>query len=125
MVSLRVNGPVSANNECLDETGAARAPYEALWSSIDRMGIEAFCARGAAANNRVTGDSFTFLLDPKQFRPTPTDLLPRIIAKNDWKTVEAGVGQRQRALNMFLVDLYCGTQDVVPSDVIFSCNHFY
>jgi uncharacterized circularly permuted ATP-grasp superfamily protein len=52
----------------------------------------------------------------------PTDLLPRIIAAEEWAKIEAGLIQRLTALNMFLGDIY-GEQrilneGVVPRDLV-------
>lgn len=70
-------------------------------------------------------ESFTFLLDPRTFRATPVDMLPRLLTANEWAHVASGVAQRQRALNLFLLDLYCGQQPVAPLEVVYSCDHFY
>ena len=70
-------------------------------------------------------DAFTFRLDPRSFRAMPTDWIPRIIPLEDWEVISAGVTQRLRALNLFLLDLYTGAQNVVPDDVIYSCQYFY
>ena len=39
-------------------------------------------------------------------RLIPFDLVPRIIAADEWKTLERGLVQRVRALNAFLDDIY-------------------
>jgi uncharacterized circularly permuted ATP-grasp superfamily protein len=39
-------------------------------------------------------------------RNWPFDIIPRIIPKDEWDRVEAGLKQRVRALNMFIDDLY-------------------
>lgn len=39
-------------------------------------------------------------------RTIPFDLIPRVIAKQQWKTIEAGCTQRIKALNLFLADIY-------------------
>jgi uncharacterized circularly permuted ATP-grasp superfamily protein len=39
-------------------------------------------------------------------RLIPFDLVPRIIAAHEWRTLEAGLAQRVRALNLFLDDVY-------------------
>ena len=70
-------------------------------------------------------DGFTFLLDPKVFRTIPTDWIPRIIPQSEWEVIGAGVTQRLKALNLFLLDLYTGQQQVVPDDVIYSCQYYY
>ena len=39
-------------------------------------------------------------------RTIPFDLIPRVIAKQQWNTIEAGCMQRIKALNLFLADIY-------------------
>ena len=36
----------------------------------------------------------------------PFDLVPRIITAEEWRTIERGLEQRVRALNLFLLDIY-------------------
>ena len=39
-------------------------------------------------------------------RMIPFDQIPRIIPAHEWKTLQAGLKQRVRALNMFIHDVY-------------------
>ncbi|WP_151824694.1 circularly permuted type 2 ATP-grasp protein [Acinetobacter bereziniae] len=39
-------------------------------------------------------------------RTIPFDLIPRVIAKQQWNKIEAGCTQRIKALNLFLADIY-------------------
>ena len=55
----------------------------------------------------------------------PTDFLPRVIPLEHWETIAAGVSQRIRAINHFLVQLYSGGQDVVPDEAIYTSQYFY
>jgi uncharacterized circularly permuted ATP-grasp superfamily protein len=61
-------------------------------------------------------------------RVWPFDLIPRIIPANEWATIEAGLKQRVRALNLFVRDLYHGQQilkdGVVPAEMVFNGKHF-
>ena len=77
-----------------------------------------------AATHQVARDSFTFLLDPYESRPTPADWLPRLIPEDQWRVIARGVEQRLRAMNHLLLDVYCGQQQIVPSDVVFSSHHY-
>ena len=122
---MQVSGAISENNEYLDSLGNPRDIYMPLQSSLAELGETEFRNRSQRASGQVSSDSFTFLLDPMQFRPAPTDWLPRIIPRSEWQTIADGVRQRLKAINHFLVDLYCGNQEVVPPEVIFSCRHFY
>ena len=81
--------------------------------------------RWRQAKREVKLDGFSFLLDPKNFRPVPTDWIPRVIPKDEWDRIGKGVEQRLKAINCFLGDLYAGTQTSVPDDVIYTCQFFY
>ena len=50
-------------------------------------------------------------------RIIPTDLFPRIIPATEWTTIEAGLTQRLKALNLFLADIY-GDQHILMDGVI-------
>ena len=62
-------------------------------------------------------------------RPFPLDLVPRVIASDEWATIEAGVAQRVKALEAFLADVYASARviadGVVPSQLITSSTHFH
>jgi uncharacterized circularly permuted ATP-grasp superfamily protein len=57
----------------------------------------------------------------------PFDLIPRIIPQDEWSQIERGVLQRNRAINLFLEDLYHDRHilrdQVVPDDLILSSAH--
>ena len=50
-------------------------------------------------------------------RLIPFDLIPRIIAAQEWKAMEAGLVQRVTALNRFIHDIYHG-QEILKAGVI-------
>ncbi|MEZ6069661.1 MAG: circularly permuted type 2 ATP-grasp protein [Pirellulales bacterium] len=54
----------------------------------------------------------------------PFDLLPRIIDADEWSTIERGLHQRVRALNMFIDDIYNDRKiikdGVVPGELLMS-----
>src|SRR3984885_1481556 len=53
------------------------------------------------------GITFTVYSDATAIdRILPFDLIPRVITAQEWHTLEAGVIQRVRALNLFLHDIY-------------------
>src|SRR6266849_4746982 len=58
----------------------------------------------------------------------PYDLLPRIITKAEWTTIERGLIQRITALNLFLKDLYHEGKilkdRVIPREMIYTCRHY-
>jgi len=58
----------------------------------------------------------------------PFDLFPRIIPAEEWTKLETGVVQRNRAINLFLEDIYHSKKilkdKVVPADLIFSSKNY-
>jgi len=92
--------------------------------AFDGLGVKEIRKRWTAANRQVELDSFTFRLDPHQWRAVPIDWVPRLITHEEWSRIAAGVEQRLRAINRFLLELYSGKQDVVPENVVYSCVNF-
>ncbi len=58
----------------------------------------------------------------------PFDLFPRIIPNDEWMKLEKGVIQRNKAINLFLHDIYHKKfilkNKVVPADLIFSSKNY-
>ena len=62
-------------------------------------------------------------------RPFPLDLVPRVIAAEEWEVIETGVAQRVRALEAFLADVYAEarviTDGVIPRQLVSSSTHYH
>lgn len=114
----------SRNNEVFEPDGTPRKHYSQLAEALSEPGLGDFRARCSRATVQAEIDSFTFPLDPLRWRTIPTDWIPRIIPKDHWEKIAAGVEQRLRALNSFLFDLYNGGQDIVPRKVVYSSVHY-
>jgi len=58
----------------------------------------------------------------------PFDLFPRIIPADEWMKLETGVIQRNKAINLFLHDIYHKKlilkDKIVPADLIFSSKNY-
>lgn len=115
----------SYHKEYLDAAGRIRPGYQEVFHALERLGKERVGELWRQGRRRAALDGFTFRLDPRAFRTIPTDWIPRIIPQSEWETISAGVTQRLRALNLFLLELYTGQQRVVPEDVIYSCQYYY
>lgn len=76
------------------------------------------------------GITFAVYSDDKKpdERIFPFDLFPRIIPNKEWMQLETGVIQRNKAINLFLHDIYHKKQilkdKVVPADLIFSSKNY-
>ncbi len=58
----------------------------------------------------------------------PFDLIPRIIDYAEWQTIEAGMIQRNRAINLFIEDVYNDGKilrdKVVPKELVLSSKYY-
>jgi uncharacterized circularly permuted ATP-grasp superfamily protein len=115
---------MSDNNEVFGPDKTVKAPYSKMIETINALGAKEIGKRWSAANRQVELDSFTFRLDPHKWRPVPIDWVPRLITQEEWSRIAAGVEQRLRAINRFLLELYCGKQEVVPKGVVYSSVNF-
>ncbi len=125
MVAATESRTVQFYNEWHDSQGRLRPHYTRLSEAVESLGFENLASRWNSAQREVNLDGVTFYLDPGNYRNMPTDFLPRVIPLDHWETIAAGVEQRIRAINHFLVSLYNDGQDVVPDDVIYTSQHFY
>ena len=110
--------------EHFNSDGTTRSVYQPLMDALNGLGVPELKQRWRDATNRAALDAFTFMLDPREFRTVPADWLPRLIPADEWDTISRGVTQRLKAINHFLLDLYCGDQQVVPPDVMYSCQYY-
>ncbi|MFD1292242.1 circularly permuted type 2 ATP-grasp protein [Lutibacter holmesii] len=78
------------------------------------------------AENGVTYNVYN---DPKGLnRPWKLNIVPFIIQKKEWKTIEKGIQQRSEVLNLLLKDIY-GKRElikkgIIPFEVVFSHRGF-
>tara|TARA_R110000787_G_scaffold36106_5_gene92384 strand:- start:7731 stop:9188 length:1458 start_codon:yes stop_codon:yes gene_type:complete len=111
--SYRVKG---LYDELLRASGRPRPAAEALCNylrTLKDQDIEDYKAAAESAIH-VMGISFTVYTeaDGSIDRAWPFDIIPRIIEKQEWLQIEAGLKQRVRALNLFIDDLYHDQQIV-------------
>ena len=112
-------------SEWRDGDGRVRPHYAGVAEAMERIGAEGLGRRWRDANRQADFDAFTFYLDPRKYRPAPTDWIPRVIPAEHWRSIADGVAQRLRAINRFLVELYDGEQSIVPPDAVYSSRYFY
>ena len=125
MVTTTLPKPVKFYSEWQDADGRIRHHYTRLAETAASLGPGSLAQRWNSARRQAELDAVTFYLDPGSYRAMPTDFLPRVIPLEHWESISAGVSQRLRAINRFLVDLYNDGQDVVPDEVIYTSQYFY
>jgi uncharacterized circularly permuted ATP-grasp superfamily protein len=108
-------------DELLRATGRPRPAAQALCSYLRALKdteIEEYKVAAETAIH-VMGITFTVYTEDEGSidRAWPFDIIPRIIDRKEWLTVEAGLKQRVQALNLFIDDLY--HQQHIVKDGIF------
>ncbi len=105
-----------------------RGPYRDLYPALAGMDDAELRARTDALASSYLAQGVTFDFAGEE-RPFPLDVVPRVLAADDWAYVESGVKQRVRALEAFLADVY-GPQfavrdGLIPASLISSSSHFH
>jgi len=93
---------------------------------IDSLPREEFRRRKELAEETFLRHGVTFAVYSDEQsgveRVFPFDLIPRIIAADDWRLLEAGLRQRIEALEAFLGDVYgpgrCMSEDIIPREIV-------
>ncbi|MEV0397734.1 circularly permuted type 2 ATP-grasp protein [Polymorphospora rubra] len=115
-------------DEMFVDPGLPRETYEALHATLQPLSSAELGVRADVLARAFLDQGITFALKGVE-RPFPLDIVPRIIAAEQWRTVEAGVAQRVRALEAFLADIYGAGQvladGVVPRRIVVTSAHFH
>lgn len=97
-----------------------RAPYRAYeeWFSNQKTKALSRKSRDAETFFRKTGITFNVYgqADAEE-RLIPFDLIPRIIAQDEWAALSAGIEQRVKACNAFLHDIY-NDQEIIKEGIL-------
>jgi uncharacterized circularly permuted ATP-grasp superfamily protein len=96
-------------DEAFDDGGVPRPHYRPVLEALaeDLEGLPERIGAGVAANGVTFGEGIEIAVDP----------VPRLLTAQEWKRLEAGLLQRARALNAFLVDAY-GPQRIFDAGVV-------
>ena len=95
-----------------------RPRYEKLLDAIATLGVATLRSREAGIEQEQRADNVTFrVTGQSRARLFPVDLVPRMIAAHEWAALAVGLGQRARALDAFLRDIY-SEQAIVADGII-------
>jgi uncharacterized circularly permuted ATP-grasp superfamily protein len=105
-----------------------RPAAQDLFEVLQATPPEDFESLGSTRDQAFRDRGVTFQLSGEE-RPFPLDLVPRVIAREEWAILSAGVVQRVKALEALLADLYGRGQilddGVLPRRLVTSSNHFH
>jgi uncharacterized circularly permuted ATP-grasp superfamily protein len=96
-------------DEMFEGPGRVRPVYRALARALATLSTSEVERRQHAADLSFQARGITFAVNqgPEGVEKImPFDLVPRIITAAEWRTIERGLEQRVRALNLFLHDIY-------------------
>jgi uncharacterized circularly permuted ATP-grasp superfamily protein len=108
--------PISYD-EMLDPTGAARAHYQSFdqWRKATPPERLEQKRREAEVLFHRVGITFAVYGEKEGAeRLIPFDIVPRIIPRDEWRMLDAGLRQRVKALNLFIHDVY-HSQDIIKA----------
>lgn len=95
--------------EGIGEDGKMSPHWETFFQSYSRLGSEEIAGRNEDLTRlmRENGVTYNIYGDPSGLnRPWKLDIIPFLISKEEWPSIEAGLQQRARLLNLILEDIY-------------------
>lgn len=105
-----------------------RPPYRRMSDSLAKMSTPELISRVEALQASYLDQGITFDIGGEE-RAMPLDILPRVIEMDTWSTIEKGLQQRVKALEMLLADVYDAgnvfEDGVLPRQVITTSSHFH
>ena len=113
--------PGAFYDEVFEPDGTVRPHYAGIVERLTGLTATDLSRRERLRDDafRTQGITFTVYGDEQGVERTfPLDLLPRLIAADEWAGIEAGLIQRVTALNLFLDDLYVGERAVVRDSIV-------
>ena len=121
----------AAYDEMFADHDSPRLHYMELYKKLNTLTPDEMRYRQHTADMSFLHQGITFTVygeDEGVERIFPYDLLPRIITKKNWRTIERGLAQRIQALNLFLHDIYHDAKilndGIVPFELIYGNKHF-
>ena len=108
-----------------------REPYQQVAHALRQLDVQSLQQKEKLASELFMNQGITFTVyndDAGIERIFPFDIIPRVLTGSEWKTIEDGLKQRLKALNLFLKDIYSEQQiihdKIIPAELIASCPHY-
>ena len=119
-------------DEVFADTNLPREHYKMVVDRFNQLNLIDFERINNEVKTAFLNQGITFAVYAEDKKPDerifPFDLFPRIIPNAEWMQVENGVIQRNKAINLFLYDIYHDKKilkdKVVPADLIFSSKNY-
>jgi uncharacterized circularly permuted ATP-grasp superfamily protein/uncharacterized alpha-E superfamily protein len=119
-------GIAGAYDELLTVPGEVRPHWKAFLGALETLGGEELQRRWEESQDLIRQNGVTYNVygDPRGMdRPWQLDPIPLLISGDEWRTLEEGLIQRARLLNLMLADLYGPqrllTKGLLPPELVF------
>jgi carboxylate-amine ligase len=105
-------------DEAVDTSGRPRPRYEKILRTMAGLGVAVLRSREGDIEQDQRAEGIMFRVSGQnRAQVFPLDLIPRLIGADEWDELTVGLGQRAKALNAFLRDIY-SEQAIVADGVI-------
>jgi glutamate---cysteine ligase / carboxylate-amine ligase len=114
----RVADMFDSYDEAVDAGGHPRPQYKKVLTTIASLGAAALRSRDGGIEQERLAEDITFRVTGQgRAQVFPLDLVPRMVAADEWAKLTIGLGQRARALDAFLRDIY-SNQEILTDGII-------
>ena len=110
-----------------DQSHRGREPYRKLLLWLENQNLKKLSKKSTMAEELFRRVGITFNVygnEDGEERLIPFDLIPRILALDEWQKLEKGIIQRVVAINAFLQDVYNGQEiiraGIVPEELVYA-----
>jgi uncharacterized circularly permuted ATP-grasp superfamily protein len=120
------------HDEVFHNNGKVKKYYQKILNLFNKLPLEDLKKLNEFAKLSFFNQGVTFAVYSDNLKGVerifPFDLFPRIIELKEWERLEKGIIQRNKAINLFLDDIYHDKKilkdNVVPAELIFSSKHY-
>ena len=124
--------PQGVLDESFSDYPTTYTGYGQVRSAFGGMDVQDFHLLNESAKLSFLNQGITYAVYSEEGGGTekvfPFDLFPRVISNQEWANLERGLLQRNRALNLFLGDVYGKKRilkdKVVPEEIVNSSAHY-
>lgn len=122
---------INSYDEVLDQNGQVKSYWQGLFDTLESIGIEELELRNQEIIKKLKENGVTYNVydsNKESNRAWKLDPIPFLIHESEWKTIEKGLQQRARLLDLILKDFY-GPQlliknAIIPAELVFDNSGF-
>ncbi|MCG9791344.1 circularly permuted type 2 ATP-grasp protein [Flavobacterium algicola] len=122
---------IKSYDEVIDKNGQVKPHWATLFQTLEAVGMEELSIRNKEIVNKLKENGVTYNVYDSEtglVRPWKLDPIPFVIHQTEWETVEKGLIQRAKLLDLIYKDIY-GEQlliknNIIPAELVFDNTGF-